>query len=140
MTGSPQTRSARQVRKSPQRNNVRQKTEKVNKSSSATRISLNRKSTGKRIATNKPASKVVVASEDVNSNDKVEEVEEVDNNRDERGRQKTEVSSNVEVDDVLEQPNRVVKGRCREKEEEARNSQKTRESAQVTQIIIILRR
>jgi hypothetical protein len=128
------------VRKSPQRNNVRQKTEKVNKSSSATRISLNRKSTGKRIATNKPASKVVVASEDVNSNDKVEEVEEVDNNRDERGRQKTEVSSNVEVDDVLEQPNRVVKGRCREKEEEARNSQKTRESAQVTQIIIILRR
>jgi hypothetical protein len=34
----------------------------------------------------------------------VEEVEEVDNNRERR--QKTEVSSNVEVDDVLEQPMR----------------------------------
>ncbi len=54
---------------------------------------------GKRIAT-KPAPKVDVASDDVDSND---EVEEVDNNRDEQ-RQKTKVSSNVEVDDVLELP------------------------------------
>ncbi len=56
---------------------------------------------GKRIAS-KPAPKVDVASDDVDSND---EVEEVDNNRDEQ-RQKTEVSSNIKVDNVLELPMR----------------------------------
>jgi hypothetical protein len=90
------------VRKSPQGNKVGQKTGKVRKSTSArTRRSLNGKLTGKRIAT-KPAPKVDVASNDVNSND---EVEELDNNRDEQ-RQKTKVSSNVEVDNVLELPMR----------------------------------
>jgi hypothetical protein len=128
MTGSPKTRSAGQVRKSPQQNKVGLKTGKVRKSTIATRRSLNGKSTGKRIAT-KPAPKVDIAS----SNSEVGEVEEVDNNRDEQ-RQKTKVSSNVEADNVLEQPaneeeNCVVKGICREKEEEARKSQKTRDSA-----------
>jgi hypothetical protein len=47
MTGSPQTRSSGQVRKSPRRNKVGQKTGKVRKSTSATRRSLNGKSTGK---------------------------------------------------------------------------------------------
>lgn len=78
MTGSPQTRSAGQVRKSLQGNKVGQKTGKVRKSTSArTRRSLNGKLSGKRIAT-KPAPKVDVASDNVNSND---EVEEVDNNQ-----------------------------------------------------------
>ena len=105
MTGSPQTRSAQQVRKSPRRKKVGQKMGKVRKSTSATRRSLNGKSrTGKRIAT-KPAPKVDDASDDVDTNDEVEEVEEVDNNRDE-GRHKTKVSSNVDVEDVLEQPMR----------------------------------
>jgi hypothetical protein len=103
MTGSPQTRSAGQVRKSPQGNKVGQKRGKVRKSTSArTRRSLNGKLTGKRIAT-KPAPKVDVANNDINSNDEV--LEEVENNRDEQ-RQKTKVSSNVEVDDVLELPMR----------------------------------
>jgi len=98
MTGSPRTRSTGQVRKSPRRNNVGQKTGKVRKSTSVAR----RKSTGKRIAT-KPAPKIDVASDDVDSND---EVEEVDNNRDQR-RQKTKVSSN-DVDNVLEQPRKLT--------------------------------
>ena len=102
MTGSPRTRSAGQVRKSPRRNNVGQKTGKVRKTTSVARRILNGKSTGKRIAT-KPAPKVDVASNDVDSND---EVEEVDNNRDQR-RQKTKVSSN-DVDGVLEQPRRLT--------------------------------
>ena len=90
------------MRKSPRGNKVGQNTEKVRKSTSArTRRSLNGKLSGKRIAT-KPAPKVDVASDDVDSND---EVEEVDNNRDKQ-RQKTKVSSNVEVDDVLELPMR----------------------------------
>ena len=76
---------------------------KERKSTSArTRRSLNGKLTGKRIAT-KPAPKVDVASDNVDSND---EVEEVDNNRDQR-RQKTKVSSN-DVDDVLEQPRKLT--------------------------------
>jgi hypothetical protein len=106
MTGSPKTRSAGQVRMSPQQNKVGQNTGKVRKSTIATKRSLNGKSTGKRIAT-KPVPKVDVASNDVASNDvdSTDEVEEVDNNREER-RQKTKVSSNVEVDDVLEQPMR----------------------------------
>jgi hypothetical protein len=78
---------------------------RVRKSISAARRSLNGKLTGKRIAT-KPAPDVDVASNDVDSNDEVEEVEEVDNNRDERG-QKTIVSSNVEAENVLEQPMRI---------------------------------
>ena len=82
MTGSPQTRSAGQVRKSPQQNKVgqkkvRPKTGKVRESTVAMRRSLNGKLTGKGIATNKPAPKLDVASNDVDSND---EVEEVDNN------------------------------------------------------------
>jgi hypothetical protein len=107
MTGSPQTRTAGEVRKSPRQNKVGQnkkvglKTGKVRKSTIAMRKSLNGKSTGKRIAT-KPAPKVDVASDDVDSND---EVEEVDNNCDDQ-RLKTKVSSNVEVDNVLEQPMR----------------------------------
>ena len=48
MTGSPQTRSSKQVRKSPRRNKVGQKTGKVRKSTSATRRSLHGKSTGKK--------------------------------------------------------------------------------------------
>jgi hypothetical protein len=59
---------------------------------------------GIRIAT-KPAPKVDVASDDVDSNDEVEDVEEEDNNCDEQ-RQKTKVSSSVKVDNVLEQPMR----------------------------------
>jgi hypothetical protein len=102
MTGSPKTRSAGQVRKSPRQNKVGQKTEKVRKNTIATRRSLNRKLTGKRIAT-KPAPKVDVASNNVNSNDEFEEVEDVDHNCDDEQRQKTKVSSNVKVDDVLEQ-------------------------------------
>jgi hypothetical protein len=102
MTGSPQTRSAGQVRKSPEGNKVGQKTGKVRKSTSArARRSLNGKLTGNRIAT-KPAPKVDAVSDDVDSND---EVEEVDNNRDQQ-RQKTKVSSNVDVDNVLELPMR----------------------------------
>ena len=47
--GSPQPRSAGQVRKSPtRRNKVGQKTGKVRKSTSATRRNLNGKSTGKK--------------------------------------------------------------------------------------------
>ena len=57
------------MRKSPRGNKVGQNTGKVRKSTSArTRRSLNGKSTGKRIAT-KPAPKVDVASNDVDSND-----------------------------------------------------------------------
>ncbi len=90
------------MRKSSQGNKVGQKPGKVRKSTSArTRRSLNGKETGKRMAI-KPAPKVDVASNDVDSND---EVEAVDNNCDEQ-RQKTKVSSNVEVDDVLELPMR----------------------------------
>ena len=48
MTGSPQTRSSEQVRKAPRRSKVGQKTGKVRKSTSATRRSLNGKSTGKK--------------------------------------------------------------------------------------------
>ena len=48
MTGSPQTRSSGQVRKSPRRNKVGQKTGKVRKSTSATRRRMNGKSTGKK--------------------------------------------------------------------------------------------
>ena len=102
MMGSPQTRSAGQVRKSPRQNKVGQKTGKVRKNTSATRRSLNGKLTGKRIAA-KPAPKVDVASDDVDSNDEVEE--QVDNNHDAR-RQKTKDPSNAEVGDVLEQPMR----------------------------------
>ena len=50
-----------------------------------------------KIPDTKPARKVDVASDNVNSNDEVEKVEEVDNSCDER-RQKTKVSSNIEVD------------------------------------------
>jgi hypothetical protein len=98
---------SRTSEKSPRQNKigqkkVGQKTGKVRKNTIATRRSLNGKSTGKRIAT-KPAPKVYVASDDINSNDEVEEVEEVDNNHYEQ-RQKRKVSSNVKVDHVLEQP------------------------------------
>ena len=87
MTGSPQTRSSRQVRKSPRRNKVVQKTGKVRKrTTSALRRSLNGKSRGKEIAA-KPDPKVNVASDNVDSNDEVEEVY-------------------VEEDDVLRQPMR----------------------------------
>ena len=87
MTGSPKTRSSGQVRKSPRRNKVVQKTGKVRKrTTSASRRSLNAKSRGKEIAA-KPDPKVNVASDNVDSNDEVEEVD-------------------VEEDDVLRQPMR----------------------------------
>ncbi len=57
--GSPQTRSAGQLKESPQQNKVGQKTGRVRKSTSATRRSLNEKLTGKRIAT-KPAQKLTL--------------------------------------------------------------------------------
>jgi hypothetical protein len=87
MTGSPQTRSSGQVRKPPRRNKVVQKTGKVRKrTTSASRRSLNGKSRGKEI-TAKPDLKVNVASDNVDSNNEVEEVD-------------------VEGDDVLRQPMR----------------------------------
>ena len=80
MTGSPQTRSSGQVRKSPRRNKVVQKTGKVRKrTTSASRRSLNGKARGKEIAA-KPDPKVNVASNNVDSNDEVEEVDVKENN------------------------------------------------------------
>ena len=48
MTGSPQTRSAEQARKSPRQNKVGDKTGKETKSNSAARRSLNGKLKGHR--------------------------------------------------------------------------------------------
>jgi hypothetical protein len=87
MTGSPQTRSSGQVRKSPRKNKVVQKTGKVRKrTTTASRRSLNAKSRGKEIAA-KPNPKVNVASDNMDRNDEVEEVD-------------------GEEDDVLRQPMR----------------------------------
>ncbi len=125
------------MRKSPRRNKAGKKTGKVRKSTNATRRSLNGKSTAKRIAT-KPAPKVLdVAGDNFDSND---EVQEVHNNRDEQ-RQKTKVSSNVEVDNVLEQPMRLKIVSSREgavkRKKMPGKAQNTRESNRITPIIII---
>ena len=77
MTGSHQTRSSGQVRTSPRRNKVVQKTVKVTKRSntSASGRSRNGRSRGREIAAN-PYPKDDVASDNVDCNSEVEEMDD----------------------------------------------------------------
>ena len=78
MTGSHQTRTSGQVRTLPRRNKVVQKTVKVSKRSntSASGRSRNGRSRGREIAAN-PYQNVDVASDNVDCNSEVEEMDDV---------------------------------------------------------------